>query len=205
MSSPPARPSPEPVTARQARRPARVSALVTRRGLGPKIQLGTVGLNLPPNSEHAETEERKDEQFLHVDPSTSANYLTCPDRAAPGALGCQQPSKPAATIGPREPSAQRVRVTRASVHTGSSASYTDALPPKTRKRSNDRAEHGDSHVQVVVGLVKQQNLVRAAQQCLEHEALPLAARQRRRVAPAAPFVRNAERGRAAGIPQHLGL
>jgi hypothetical protein len=72
MCSQLARPSPEPVTARRAEHLAGVSALVTRRGFGPKIQLSTVGLNLPPNSEHAETDERKDEQFLHVDPSTSA-------------------------------------------------------------------------------------------------------------------------------------
>jgi hypothetical protein len=67
-----ARLSPGPVAVWQAERLAGVSALVTRRGLGPKIQLSSVGLNLSPNSEHAETDERKDEQFLHVGSSTSA-------------------------------------------------------------------------------------------------------------------------------------
>ena len=44
-------------------------ALVARGGLGPEIQLSAVGLDLPPHSEHAEADERKDEQLFHdVDP-----------------------------------------------------------------------------------------------------------------------------------------
>jgi len=59
------------------------------------------------------------------------------------------------------------------------------------------------HVQVVVRLVEQQHAVRGTQQRLEYQPLLLAAGQRAHVAPAAPVVRDAERGHRAGVPVHL--
>src|SRR5690606_20820919 len=61
------------------------------------------------------------------------------------------------------------------------------------------------HVEVVVGLVEQQYLVRAAQQRLEHQPLLLAARERAHLAPPGALVRDAERGDRADVPQRLLL
>ena len=61
------------------------------------------------------------------------------------------------------------------------------------------------HVQVVVRLVEQQDLGRAAQQRLQHEPLLLAAGQRAHAPVAALLVAEAERGDRARVPQHLGL
>jgi len=60
-------------------------------------------------------------------------------------------------------------------------------------------------VEVVVGLVEQQDLGRAAQQGLKHQPLLLAAGQGANLAPAAALVAHPERGHAAGIPHHLGV
>ena len=61
------------------------------------------------------------------------------------------------------------------------------------------------HVEVVVRLVEQQGLGRAAQQGLQHQPLLLAAGQRAHRPRAAPVEADAERGDAAGVPEHLRL
>ncbi len=61
------------------------------------------------------------------------------------------------------------------------------------------------HVEVVVGLVEQQHVVGTAQQRLEHEALLLAARQRRELAEPRPLERHAECGDGALVPHGLVL
>ena len=61
------------------------------------------------------------------------------------------------------------------------------------------------HVEVVVRLVEQQHLVRAAEQRLQHEPLLLAAGQRAHLAPLRPLVRHAEGGHRADVPQRLGV
>ena len=61
------------------------------------------------------------------------------------------------------------------------------------------------HVEVVVGLVEQQHLLRPAEQRLEHEALLLAAGQRPHATPAGTLERDAQGRRGAHVPQRLGL
>ena len=60
-------------------------------------------------------------------------------------------------------------------------------------------------VEVVVGLVEQQDVGRAPQQGLKHQPLLLASGQGANLAPAAALVAHPERGHAAGIPHHLGV
>ncbi len=59
------------------------------------------------------------------------------------------------------------------------------------------------HVEVVVGLVEQQHLLRTAQQRLEHEPLLLAARERADLAVLRALERDAERRDRAGVPHGL--
>ena len=59
------------------------------------------------------------------------------------------------------------------------------------------------HVERVVGLVEQQHLLGSAQQRLEREALLLAARERRELAPLRTLERDAERGDRAVVPDDL--
>ena len=40
--------------------------LIDRRGLGPQVELGPVGLDLAPDSERTEREQRKYQYFLHA-------------------------------------------------------------------------------------------------------------------------------------------
>ncbi|MGX1240790.1 hypothetical protein RKD46_001894 [Streptomyces pseudovenezuelae] len=61
------------------------------------------------------------------------------------------------------------------------------------------------HVEVVVRLVEQQHLVRAAQQRLQHEPLLLTAGQRPHLPELRLVVGHAERGRRAHVPERLEL
>ncbi len=60
-------------------------------------------------------------------------------------------------------------------------------------------------VEVVVRLVEQQDLVRAAQQGLQDDALLLAAGERAHLAVLRPAERDPEGGRAADVPEHLDV
>ena len=61
------------------------------------------------------------------------------------------------------------------------------------------------HVEVVVGLVEQQHLVRAAEQELQDQPLLLAAGQGAQVAVLRPVVRHAQRGHRAHVPDDLDV
>jgi len=61
------------------------------------------------------------------------------------------------------------------------------------------------HVQEVVRLVEQQDLLGPAQQGLERQPLLLATGQGRQESVLAPVVRHAQRGRGADVPQDLGV
>ncbi len=83
-----------PARAAPPQTPAGVLALVTRRRFRPKIQVGAVGLDFLPDSEHAKTDQRKDEQFFHsVDPSTSTIAESAGRSRGAAPMGCMKPSK----------------------------------------------------------------------------------------------------------------
>src|SRR5215471_9995166 len=117
-------------------RPADGTRLVARGRLGPQVQLGPVGLDLPPDSQTTKSNQGQQNQLLHWCASSlqrtdlgGETHLHHGDGPRQNAL---QPSKPWTYRG---------LTTRLSSQTGSGASYTPPSEPKIRNRSNDLANH----------------------------------------------------------------
>src|ERR1700753_2153590 len=65
---------------------------LTRGGLGPQVDLGPVRLHLPPDGEHADAQQGKDEQLLHGETFRSDDGNANAAEPGGGSVDRRQPS-----------------------------------------------------------------------------------------------------------------